>query len=426
MFKTEAIETRSTTNQRNGERGAALITSILILAMLLGIAGTVILTTGLSAITSIDSTAEMQAYYGAESGLEATLNVLRGHVAPDASLPINTKIGFRNAIQLNRSNKPTDTSTVARLSAWLPYDASGRVTPVGATFSYSITLTDPDDPAGTELAADPNYKPRRLLVQSVGYGPRGAIKQMELAVERVHFELDANAALAMRSADDDISTMTFTIGDSAAKQYSGHDATGSEPALPAFAVTSMVDKVMAEAAITKGSTVEPEQVRLVDISSLPEFLQTADNARSFLNYMQGVSRSMGRLYPSLSGYAGSSSLPQLTFVNGDCTLDGGAGLLIVTGKLLMNGSPNFNGIILVLGNGYVARDGSGNGNVLGTTYVAKFARSWPASENAQPHPFLAPTFITNGAGTSKLLFDSPSIAAAKLVLGTIVRDVREY
>ncbi len=97
-------------------------------------------------------------------------------------------------------------------------------------------------------------------------------------------------------------------------------------------------------------------------------------------------------------HAGSTATPEFTFVNGNCTLDGGAGLLIVTGNLVMNGNPNFNGIILVLGNGYMERDGAGNGNILGTTYIAKFARSWPASENAMPHPFLAPTFITNGDG----------------------------
>src|SRR4026207_1948273 len=111
------------------ESGAALLTCLLISTMLLGIAGMVILTTGMSATTSVESSAEMQAYYGAEAGLEASLNVLRGNVAPRAGLPLGTRIGFRNAVQLNRSNLPTDTSAVARLSGWLPYDGSGRVVP---------------------------------------------------------------------------------------------------------------------------------------------------------------------------------------------------------------------------------------------------------------------------------------------------------
>lgn len=409
------------------ERGAALLICLLISTMLLGIAGMVILTTGMSATTSVDSTAELQAYYGAESGLEATLNVLRGNVAPRAGLAAGTRIGFRSAVQLNRSNLPTDASAIARLSGWLPYDSTiSRITPAGTNFAYSIEVTDPDDFNGARLAAEPTYVPTRLLVRSTGFGPRGSVKRMEMVVQRVLFDIQAKAALAMRSADDNVSTMTLTLGESAAKDYSGHDFTGSEAALPSFGVTSAVDKVVAEDAITKGSTVQPERVRLVAISDLPEFLQTADNARAFLNYMQAVARSMGRHYTSFSGDAGSTDKPEFTFVNGNCTLDGGAGLLIVTGNLVMNGNPNFNGIVLVLGNGSMERSGAGNGNILGTTYVAKFARAWPAGENGQPHPFLAPSFITSGDGNADLRFDSPSVQTGRGVLGTIVRDVREF
>src|ERR1044072_2777562 len=105
------MESQKTIYQnRKGERGAALVMSILISTLLLAVAGTVILTSGMSATTSIDATAELQAYYGAESGLEAALNVLRGHVAPNG-LPSNTKMGFRNAVDLAKSNRNSDHST---------------------------------------------------------------------------------------------------------------------------------------------------------------------------------------------------------------------------------------------------------------------------------------------------------------------------
>jgi hypothetical protein len=419
---------RSRSKANNGgERGAALLTSILISTLLLGIAGMVILTTGMSATTAIDSTAELQAYYGAESGLEAVLNVMRGNVAPRAELPANTRIGFRSALLRGTSNLPADNAAFARLSGWLVYDNDlNLVRPAGANFAYRVALQDPDDPNGTRLNNDATYTPKQIHVQSFGFGPRGSAKQMEMIVERVEFDITAKAALAIRGADDGITPMTFTIGDSAAKDYSGHDFTGTEGALPSFAVTNAVDKAVAELAITKGSTVEAEQVHIVAIDDLPKFLQTADNSRAFLNYMQAVARSMGRHYTSFNGNAGSVASPQFTFVNGNCILGGGAGLLIVTGNLILNGNPNFNGIILVLGNGYMERDGAGNGNLLGTTYVARFARSWPSSENGQPHPFLAPNFITNGTGNADLRFDSPSVNVGRNTLGTIVRDVREF
>src|SRR5688572_4687209 len=100
---------------RKGEKGAALVTSILISTLLLAVAGTVILTSGMSATTAIDSTAEIQAFYGAESGLEAALQVIRGHSAPSWGVNPNTKIGFRNAVDPDKSNRASDTSTQGRL-----------------------------------------------------------------------------------------------------------------------------------------------------------------------------------------------------------------------------------------------------------------------------------------------------------------------
>ncbi|HKY44065.1 MAG TPA: hypothetical protein VJM50_13350, partial [Pyrinomonadaceae bacterium] len=61
-----------------GERGAALITSVLLSLLLLAAGGTLILTATMTGITARDSTAEMQAYYAAEAGVAKTLEVIRG------------------------------------------------------------------------------------------------------------------------------------------------------------------------------------------------------------------------------------------------------------------------------------------------------------------------------------------------------------
>jgi len=390
--------------------------------LLLTVAGTVILTSAMSATTAVESTSEVQAYYGAESGLEAALNVLRGNVAPRTGTLPNIKIGFRNAVDPTTSNLIGDTSA-ARLSGWLPYGNDNRVTPTGANYSYSVTVTDPDDPNGLLRTTDVTYRPSRLVLQSTGYGPRGAVKRMEMVIERTQFEFAPSCTVCGISADDG-SKSTWAVGSSNAKFYTGHDSSSSDE-LPTFGVTSADDVSVINEAITKPDTVEDEKVAQLGSGTLPEWLQSADKAREFLNYMQGVSRSVGRYYTSFSGDAGSTSNPQFTFVNGNCTLDGGAGLLIVTGKLILTGNRNFSGVILVLGEGYVERQGAGNGDILGSVYVAKFARSWPASENGLPHPFLATYFNTDGGGNGDMIFDSNAVATAKNVLGMIVRDVRE-
>lgn len=413
---------------RHGERGAALITSILISTMLLTIAGAIILTSSMSATTAIDSSAEQQAYYGAEAGLEAALNVLRGNVAPDASMTAGIKMGLRSAVSTDRANLPGDTAAVSRLSGWLTYGNNGRVTPAGANYAYSLQLSDPDDPTGAIRTADPNYRPDRVLIQSTGYGPRGAVKRMEMVVSKALFNFSPSAMLLMRGAEDG-SKANMTIGDSNAKFYSGHDNDGVEGDLPTFGLTSGDDEGVAQDAITKGATVEDTKTAVLDMKELPLWLQSTDGptgARAFLDQMQATAVGMGRYFTSFSGYSGTAAAPVFTFVNGNANLDGGGGLLIVTGDLTLNGNPSFDGIILVLGNGRVLRDGGGTGNINGVIYVASFARTWPASENNDPHPFLAPTFLTNGAGNSDLQYDSSAVAEAINSMATIVRDIREY
>ena len=98
---------------------------------------------------------------------------------------------------------------------------------------------------------------------------------------------------------------------------------------------------------------------------------------------------------------------QITFVDGDVDLgagDQGAGLLVVTGKLTTHGNTNFKGIIMVLGEGSVERSGGGNGIIAGGIIVAKFDKT--------SGDFEAPTFTTDGGGSSLVQYDSTAIGEA--------------
>jgi hypothetical protein len=108
----------------------------------------------------------------------------------------------------------------------------------------------------------------------------------------------------------------------------------------------------------------------------------------------------------------------LTFVDGNCVLTGGSGLLVVTGTLTLNGNPSFDGLILVLGDGIVQRSGAGNGELTGAMAVARFNRT--------SGPFLAPTFNTDGAGTSLMQYDSDAVRRALNASGPLVQGVHEY
>ncbi len=445
-------ETMNLTDERRSERGAALITMLLISSLLLVAGGALILTTGATNTNAIDATAETQAYYAAEAGLQDALSVLRGNVPARGglALPAGTKIrsNFRTANVLSTSNLANDVASnpdgnsatndgFARLSGWLPYNnatLNARVpvpgTLPGQAMSYALSITDPEDPNRTQLAADANYQPGRLLIQVQGFGPRGAQKFMEMMVNRQQFDFTPRSTLLTRGAEDGSPMNGFSIGNSNAKEYNGNDAASpAQPPLPVFGTTSNGNAVDVAATVlsSKPNTVTAagSAVAQVPNSDLAPWLRSADAARAMLMEMAAVAQSSGRYFTSTPGNFGSAGNPAFTFVDGDCSLSSGEGLLIVTGTLTMSGNASFDGLILVLGEGNMQRNGGGNGDILGAIVVAKFARTWPASENAQPHPFLAPTFDTNGGGNSTVRYHSTNVNNAMNVLGSRVTGVRE-
>lgn len=395
------------------QRGAALITVLMMSTLMLATGGALVLVTGLSSRTAIDATAERQAYYSAEAGVQDTLNILRGNVNPQAGMPANSKIDFRKAVTAADSNLPGDNSPSARLSGWLNYSYAGangdnRV-PMTANYSplnglaYSVQVSDPDN---TPVASG---EPTRVLIRVRGFGPKGAEKRMEAIIRRSTFNYTAPAMLMMRGADD-CAAMTFAIGESNAKDYSGHDNNGSA-VLPAFGSTCDGDLAIEQASDGKETVDNPKAAKIV-ISTLPVWLQTANEARLFLAEQKADAITQGRYFTSFDGNAEG-----FTFVDGNCDLDGGSGLLIVTGTLRMHGNPNFNGLILVLGNGRVERDGGGEGDIYGAMAVARF--------NATGG-FLPPVFTTNGGGNSTMKYDSVALRQAMNTTGPRVLGIHEF
>ena len=131
---------------RENERGAALITSLLVSTLLLIVGGALIMTTNIAQGLAIDSTSELQAYYSAEAGVNAALNVLRGNVDS------GTKATFRNA---------ADNAT---LTNWLTYGTTiSGVNVVSVNdapaMGFTLDVTDPD--AATTPAGGPDGAPAR-------------------------------------------------------------------------------------------------------------------------------------------------------------------------------------------------------------------------------------------------------------------------
>ena len=422
---------------RKNERGAALITTLLIATLLLVAGGALIQITSMSAANAIDATAETQAYYGAEAGLQAALNALRGNAAHTGSaLPSGmTTINFRNAVIAGSSNDcPNgangDPSAVARLSRWLPYSdtqtAGTRVT-VGTspTIQYDVEVTVPfGDPDPATLPV--GQQPSRLLVKTTGYGPHGAKKQMSMIVARDAFDPLVPAMMTLVGTPAGAPAMSFDSGNSANHIFSGNDnacTVGPCPApLPAFGTTNLIDNTLATTNAASNTTSSPAAA----IVSLPAYLQSPAATRTFLDQMQaaailGADAGTATYLPS----GGSGNPSGFTFVKGDYTMGSGSssGLLIVTGELTTHGDTNFSGLVLVLGVGAINRDGGGGGAFYGATFVANV--DWPAHSPALTQ-FGAPFFNFNGAGNATMQYDSSATENAFNLLPAPVLGVCEY
>ncbi|MBA3354741.1 MAG: hypothetical protein H0U18_02140 [Pyrinomonadaceae bacterium] len=572
-------------NCRADERGAALVTMLLLSMLLLAAGGALIVTTSMSASSAIEATAEMQAYYVAEAGMQSALNVLRGNVKPLVTAA--DRMSLRTAIIPDISNGPANTGDL-RFAGWLPYNTRTDPTSlvpvtVGAvTGGYRVTVEnlDPDshiveyNTSGviegsdvatpfqrtfgtvggadevtiryvaeplTTLTPNPNVNPltlpsnlgsfvierpitstnpgaiigttdfeltvtqtkpwaatiifeatieavdiaatsvevtfrkvsmkadgttyalnfpapadvlsltytsspgttlvpanvtapdpKRLLIKSYGFGPRGSEKRLEMMVTRVNLEFEAPAGVTFRGASLCTEPLVLDTGASGAKEYSGDDYSipGPDPTPPPVRPTfgvSACDVDDANAGIKKPGTVNNPKVGVLTSDGSggtieqPSYLDNADKARAYLNGLQAKAVSAGRYFNAASGGITVNDpldSAMFTFVDGNATLTAGSGFLVVTGTLTMRGNTDFKGVILVLGEGKIVRNGGGNGEILGGIIVAKFDRMGSGG-------FQAPTFETNGGGNSNVQYDSTSVNTA-VGSSMSVSGVREF
>src|SRR5260370_16772926 len=75
---------------------------------------------------------------------------------------------------------------------------------------------------------------------------------------------------------------------------------------------------------------------------------------------------------------GTSSSPVVNVVNGDVSISGsGAGALLVTGQLTLNGNFSWNGLILAIGEGAILKAGGGSATLNASTFPANLYSDIP-------------------------------------------------
>jgi len=371
-------------------------------------------------------------------------------ITESAPLPPGSSSPISVSIKGTFSGIITSTSSIVSLNF---NNQSVEIPGVGTLFTVPSTISVPVNGTVTTIpTAVSTAEPGRLVVKTVGFGPHGASKNLQMMISRFGINYDPPATFVIRGAGNDSTTAsTVSIGSSANYVYSGVDAALGNP-LPAFLVTTDPDYTTLSTLKSNNPTgvqgdpsgltpILKEVTLPANLTALPTWLQTTSDpvlgARAFVNQLRqaaqqqfsgctsGHDATCDRYFNTAAGesaptdFGATTTDGLFTFVDGDVSLpsSGGKGLLVVTGTLSMSGSQTFEGLVLVLGGGSLDRSGGGNGTSLGAFGVAKFGGTGD---------FLAPSFTSSGSGTSTLQLDRSKVKTALRLGGIPVLCVSEF
>lgn len=302
----------------------------------------------------------------------------------------------------------------------------------GSLISLPLTTVTPNPPSVNGGKVDLNVRitltqPRRLVIRSVGYGPRGARKVFEAIVKRDNFDGLLPATVNLVGAITGSLFKSSTIP-SQEVVYSGSEASSLAKIPPIGTINSGSGGLLTDllgsltGALCVNCSVNGKPAD-VDSDETPGFLKSAPDLDKYINEQRELAKASGRYFSGgvlPDGFGDNSEGTGLTFVDGNTKLSGsGGGLLIVTGKLTLDSTFDFNGIILVTGPDGVLRSGGGTGNLQGNLIVAPYNISNVAAG------FLPPKYDVTGGAVSKILYSATNLVFGSNNYNTVLVSVGE-
>ena len=300
--------------------------------------------------------------------------------------------------------------------------------------SGSVNVPTDSIIAGTMTSPEPI----RLLIKSTGYGPRGSTKQLEAIIQKNFFNgIGAPATLTLigpASTTSPATSFTFNPGSSNNTEYSGVDVNSTD-IIPPIGTSNQANLDTVSNSVD-GLPPHPFNGDVVGTPTnvsveTPEWLQSPQLLDATIQSMYAVAVAAGRYFPSgvnPTSFGDFTTSQGITFCDGNCEYSGdGGGILVVTGILTLRGSFNFNGLIIVTGQGGITRSGGGNGILQGNVVVAPYQYS-QISDGLSPtatSTFLAPQYNLSGGGNSTVVYNSRSLGDGLLAVDNFVLGVVE-
>jgi Tfp pilus assembly protein PilX len=385
-----------------GEKGIALVTAILLLVILSVIGIIAVNVTNVNTkITSNLKTSKV-AFYLAEAGIERARELLRTQLVGGTTLSAML-VTAANGYPLR------DCTTAACFfgSGNRPFVATTSL----GTGSFTVYLTN-DSTDGVTSTTDTNGT---VTLTSIGSGPDNAESIVQVTTTKGGGINLPNLPGAITLAGPDTS---FSKGSSNEANIGG----GSNPAV---AVNSAASQNTVVNDITSspdrssnwtGTGGSPSVQNLVLGSpwdSIPDLQKLYTQLQAGAHFTS----------TSASGFTyGTSSDQKIVVIDGDLTIGpvSGAGIILCTGTLTINGNFNYNGIILAIGSGRIVRSGGGSGAISGGIYAANIMGA-DGLINTADDSFGNTSYDTSGGGTSSISYNAATYSSS--VGGNVINSI---
>ena len=296
---------------------------------------------------------------------------------------------------------------------------------LGSIISLPLTTITPNPPSTNAGKTDLSVtitlaQPKRLVIRSVGFGPHGARKELEAVVQRDVFDglIPATVTLVGRTTG-----AIFNSGLFATQQttYSGSDVLSAAKIPPVGTIDSSLLQVVVNGLLCPGCTVNGNPANVSE--ELPAWLKTTAELDKNINEFKDIAIASGRYFSngqSPSNYGDNANGTGITFIDGNGILSGaGGGVLVVTGRLTLSNSFDFNGLIIVTGANGVRRSGIGSGSLQGNLVVAPYNASDLAAG------FLPPKYDLTGGLLSNIVYNASNLLFGSNRINTVVVGVAE-
>lgn len=392
------------------EKGMVLVIGLLIVAVLMLLGATAVMTSTTDIKISTNYKTSSQAFYIAEAGIERAREQLRtdpglygsttaAQTMAALSLLLDARKGANGALS-DSTSSANFYAGGAFVTDDVPYVAA--ITFGGGTYRTYLT-NDANNTGGVTSMTDTN---RRVMLTSFGLGPNNTMAIVQQVVEKLVLP-PLPGAIVLPGPN-----VNFQGGNTNASSVEG----GVESAV---ALTSEASRIAVN-------------TNLTDIGRIDNYTCSAGSGGDCLTNesatidptwtsVTGIENLYNTLVPMANTVVGSPTTPtaltaaqvgteanrQIVIVNGNATIDGlsGAGILVVTGQLTLSGNFNYHGLIMCIGQGSLLRSGSGTGEIDGSVFVAQTRDG----SNNLLSSLGTPTFNTAGGGNSDIIYDADEL-----------------